>query len=261
MLVTANPPNGRGCGYRDEDSVYFCCGQSVFGLPMEHFICDPVIPWVGGWSRGMKILPRKDGINDLVIFVGRGAGSGEELYPYYWDFIEEARLYGVSRKGNKNIPFEKLTPGKSYMLFVHARAIPKFNFEVYHPEWKVPHHPKCKSPNKLKTDDFGTLPELHNDKNNTVCTFAAKDLALFLHPNDYNDLDDGTYRIEGPSYDYECVYPVIPDKDIKAVNEFVWEPGIFLMLPLTHIEAKKKLDPTTTEKINRAGYSVEILEY
>lgn len=138
MYTTVNPSNGRGCSFRSELSAYCCCGIGPGGMPIEHYLVDPCIPWPGKFQRGVKILPRHrdnpNSINDLVIFVG----VGRENYPAVWDYVEETRLFGASRKMPPTLPWEKLTPGQSRMVFVHRLAIPRFTFTLNRDEIPLP---------------------------------------------------------------------------------------------------------------------------
>jgi len=109
----------RGCGDRKTDSIYFESRLSIKGEPIENFIIDPPIDCEKKgikWSRSYQIF-QKDGINHLIDWIG------EEYYPSPWDFIEECRIKGMSRRVQKSFDFTKITPGKSQIFFAHKKAI------------------------------------------------------------------------------------------------------------------------------------------
>ncbi len=101
----------RGCGTRQVGGLYACCGLSPYGKPIEHFIIDP--PVFVEYKNFRAPIQVDD---DLLFWVG------EKFYPYPSDFIEEARIYGVSKRIPANFPIEKIT-SLSKMYFVHPKAI------------------------------------------------------------------------------------------------------------------------------------------
>src|SRR5690349_15901507 len=110
-------PARRGCGVRQRGGVYFECGQSPGGRPVEDFLFDPPIVVPDGFripTRGVLLVER-EGIWHVVDRVGN------EFYPSPADMIEECRRYGLSRRLPGNIDFSKLTPA-SRILLVHDRA-------------------------------------------------------------------------------------------------------------------------------------------
>ena len=109
----------RGCGDRKTDSIYFESRLQIKGEPIENFIIDPPIDCEKKgikWSRSYQIF-QKDGVNHLIDWIG------EEYYPSPWDFIEECRIKGMSRRVQKSFDFTKITPGKSQIFFAHKKAI------------------------------------------------------------------------------------------------------------------------------------------
>lgn len=116
----------RGCGVRQPDSLYFECGLSPFGMPIEYFLIDPPIPCKSDkedikditFFRGYQMFYEKEkDIYHLINWVG------EENYPSPWDFVEECREKGMSRRVSKDYDFSKLTFGKSCIYFIHKHAI------------------------------------------------------------------------------------------------------------------------------------------
>jgi hypothetical protein len=78
--------------------------------------------------------------------------------------------------------------------------------------------------------------------------------------------DDTPYvKIEMPSFDYyvtpplevagEKFNPASPPQDLE------WDVGIFWRCPLSHIEARDYLNPDSKERIEQAGYEVQVLSY
>lgn len=261
LITTQPPPNGRGCGKsRTEESPYACTGLDAEGVPIEHFLVDPVIPWPGGWQRGAKIIQKGD-THHLVIFIGK------EFYPSPWDYLEETRRFGASRKLPKNLPFHLLTPGKSLMLLVHARAFPIFNFTL-RPTDAGAQTPlfgcKWQPPADDERDDpwldvaRGWHPKPIKPVNS--CTSALRDLTALMRPTeplmggDGQPLD-GWREVEMPSFKYSVREPLAPT---EAGN---WGIGLFMALPLTHFEFAHQADPEVQETLNRAGYETPVLDW
>lgn len=246
----------RGCGSeRKENALYVCCGLSPYGRPFNDFIEDPVVEWEFGWQRGSKVLPRGDtGIYDLYIFVGK------EFYPSLWDFIVEGRNFGVSRHIINTTPFHLLTPGKSFMRFIHANAIPDFkaNLSDTYPNINFQ---SCKHKYNfvMPEDNYELLaPAYHlNDNPQTFCTYAMRELGgLMFHPERDVNKETEIFTVNLPCGQYYNGYETGVDYTEKKMK-----PGIFLSLPITHFEVKNKIDPKVVEKVNKAGYELEVMEY
>jgi hypothetical protein len=257
---TKETPSGRGCGERKRDAIYLCLGIGSDGeLKVEDLVIDPVRIWEFGWQRGFSIF-EASGVNHVVIFVGK------QYYPSPWDFIEEARRYGVSRNVRNNFPIERLTPGKSVLFFAHMNAWPKFdyvanthsddcfvhNIESGVPEWGY-HNPII---NEIQLENIYPVKE--------PCAFTLRDLAVLHHPDPMED-DTPYFKIEMPSFDYyitpplgvagENFDPSSPPQDLE------WEVGVFWRCPLSHIEARDYLNPESKERVEQAGYEVQVLDY
>lgn len=254
MYTTIQPPSGRGCGDRDEEMPYACCGVSKDGMPIEHFIVDPAIPWPGKFQRGIKILPRDpndpNSIKDLVVFVG------EKFYQSAWDFVEETRLFGASRKMSPTLPFDQLTPGQSRMVFVHSKAIPDFEYELNRgdkPLYGCKHLQHWADNKDLYNDE---PPEQHLNK--SLCTHGLKDLAFLVHGDiEPSPIDPEFYLVNMPSFSYDAKYPIKP----ASYTPTEWQIGIFLALPLTHFEFCRKPHQVAQEKARQAGFETVTLEY
>jgi len=121
----------RGCGTRVTGGIYAECGCGEGGKPLEDFlICPPlkIDPQAFGLTpRGVQLYQR-NGVWHILDWVG------SQHYPNVADFVEEARLFGISRRLAKTLDFAKLTP-ESRMLLVHARAYVE-NFHEYAEKWE-----------------------------------------------------------------------------------------------------------------------------
>lgn len=255
MFITQRPPDGRGCGDRDEGKTYACCGAAEAGMPIEDFVIDPAIPWPGKFQRGVKILPRDpeepEGLQDLAVFVGR------KYYPSPWDYVEETRLFGASRKLSPSLPFGKLTPGESRMVFVHSLVIPDFEYELEREE--RPLH-GCKHFQKWVDKGIFSQEPPERHLNESLCTFALRDLTYLVHGDIApNELVPHYYDVIMPSFSYSAKYPRVPAAYMPTRGK--WKTGIFLALPLTHFEFCRTANEETKDKIEQAGFRTEVLEW
>ena len=220
LIPTTNPINGRCCGKRQERSVYVCCGANPWGRPIEEHIVDPAELWTDGFQRGVKIVSRTEDVNDLVVFVGKS------FYPSPWDFVEETRAYGASRKVIPTLPFDKLTPGKSNMVFVHSRAIPTF---IYTCDREAP-LAHCHQISMGGWDNAGAGH--HPDESS--CTFALRDLTHLIGSKMVKLHEDGkNFDVELPAFTYRGKVLDAYDENYHDDREFDWQVGVFLTLPLT----------------------------
>lgn len=239
----------RGCGTRDAGSVYLCLGIGPGGtLTIEDLILDPVKIWPGNWQRGFKIIPNRGGWNDVGIFVG------EEFYKSLYDFVEEARRYGISRKVPPTFPFEQLTPGLSRMIFIHSKAHPRFDYNI---EVETPLC-GCKfflEDPKLWAKTFpGYHPKIEKE---TKCTFAHQHLAGRIHKAGFNDY--GEFEIQMPSFSYKGIYPII--KPEAGQEDMTWDIGAFMSAPLSHVEMPKKLNKSTAQRANKSGFETIVTDW
>ena len=219
----------RGCGRRKEGGVYACCGLSSSGKPVEYFVVDPAMPFDVKPFRSPIFAQRKDGVYDVIIWVGA------EFYPTAPDFVEEVRKMGISRRISAHANLGCLTPMKSRMVFVHARAIA--------PQFDLPESRWCKA----KGQDH-------------VCTFHLWDLSALIERKNHRVAVEGELAtVSTPSTTYEISYP-----QALEGQEIEYQAGVFAAFPITHFEyVTKKQQPTVPEKIlakiNLAGY--ELLTY
>jgi hypothetical protein len=108
----------RGCGKRVKGGIYVEVPTGPFGRPLEDFLIEPPVvvdPSELGLSPiGVKLI-QKDGVYHILDWVGTN------YYPNVADFVEEARIMGISRRLPKTLDFQKLTAG-SRLILLHPRA-------------------------------------------------------------------------------------------------------------------------------------------
>lgn len=113
----------RGCGTRLAGDAYAVTQTSPAGLPLEAFLIDsPVVvdpESLGLKPLGVTLIDMPDDDGNLVTHVVDWVGATH--YENVADFVEEARLYGTSRKLPVNLPFHRLSE-KSRILLAHPRA-------------------------------------------------------------------------------------------------------------------------------------------
>lgn len=112
-----NDLSERGCGKRKKGGCYLTVATGPDGAPFENFLVDPPIPVdlqkLSIGPRGVHLIERA-GVWHVFDVVGR------QHYPNVADFVEEARLMGISRRAE--LPdYSKLTPA-SRLILIHQRA-------------------------------------------------------------------------------------------------------------------------------------------
>lgn len=116
----------RGCGYRVPGGVYLVTDvNSKDGTPIDSFLFDP--PWVPIDKEGNRHYPGALGVDivqdpkdDKVNHVWDWIGC--EHYPYFPDFWEETRRFGLSRKVSSNLNFDLLS-SKSQIIGFHKYGV------------------------------------------------------------------------------------------------------------------------------------------
>lgn len=115
-------PVQRGCGTRNEGAIYAEVGVSEHGLPLEDFLIDPPVildSALGVSPIGVTLITANDN-GQIVYHVADWIGANN--YPNIWDFLGEARNFGISRRLPKSLDFSKLS-AKSRLLCIHSRAV------------------------------------------------------------------------------------------------------------------------------------------
>lgn len=243
-------PCVRGCGTRHTGGIYLCLGVGGT-LTVEDLILDPAREWLGGWQRGFKLF-EVNGIYHVAIFVGEG------FYKSLWDFVEETRRFGVSRRVAPTFPIDMLTPGRSRMYMIHRKAIPMFEPLDSDLEVEAP-LPNCKldwGRKSYKNVAPGWHPKVEK---RTMCTFAHKHYAGILHNVDCDD--QGNFEIKHLDYSYKGVMPMVRVDDNTNPIKLKWDLGAFMSVPISHIEMPRKLNQEFTQRANRAGWEVAKTEW
>lgn len=271
FMTTVEPPDGRGCGEREPDMPYACCGVGPSGSPIESFVQDPVLPWIDETvGRGSQVLPRNpddpNTLYDLVHIVGVNTSADKDGYPFYWDFVEESRHYGTSRKLSPDMPFEKLTPGPggSRQVFVHRFAIPQFNFAVVRDRPYYMCRYQFPLAKWIGDDEFGHHRPVDESE---PCAFAGKDLAWLFH--DVEDIEQPgmpeQFRVKFGSTMYTGTYTAVPARADYSPPTFthksMWKPGIFLAVPMSHFEFRDSAPPELQERLNKIGFDAVVLDW
>lgn len=228
--------NKRGCGQRKTDSLYLESEPSLDGLPIEHFLIDPPIPTDNInilWSRNFQLF-EKDGITHLIDWVG------EQYYESPWDFIEECRRKGASRRANKNFPFEKLTIGKSMIFFAHKKAIIDGKFC---PKFVFPPNGKDKTDGKRYVGDisYSVRPKVDLTKK------EVKEFKKVL----YSYLSGKGERQQ-----------ILPMKDLPTGKKIPikFESGLFMRLPITTITYVRPKDQAKLDELQKKNINFKIAE-
>lgn len=207
----------RGCGDRKTDSIYFESRLQFDGKPIEDFIIDPPIDCKKkgiSWSRAYQIF-KKDGVNHLIDWVG------EEYYESPWDFIEECRAKGMSRRVQKAFDFSKITPGKSQIFFAHKKAI-----------------------------DLTTKTKINLVKANR---FEIHEESLTFYGNSSPSYKYGTRTVG------DLKYEVVGYNPNKPINAKDFRAGLFLRLPITNIVYVRPADKKLLEKITKKNSNIEVV--
>jgi hypothetical protein len=204
-------PVSRGCGQRKAGGVYACCGLSEHGLPIEHFLIDPVQALAVQCFRAPIVIPDPEDadLKHMAIWVGA------EYYPSPWDYIEETRRLGASRRIPGDFDFSVLTPGRSRMILVHPHAYTK----------RIDLPDSC--PKELLEEGHG------------------KDVACLGALRHYVDAL-GCAREEASDTETELAIRIgdiayaVPQRQIAGVERSQFSPGAFMQLPISHFEYQAK---------------------
>lgn len=230
-------PVTRGCGSRKAGGIYACCGLSSDGLPIEHFLIDPVRALAVGCFRAPILLDDPDcaEVKHLAIWVGA------EFYASPWDFIEETRRLGASRRIPGEFDFSQLTPGLSRMVLVHPRAAIA----------RIDPPDECPK-GAIETAGHGTA---------VACLGTLRHYVAAL----------GSNRIESPDAEDRLAIAVgalryfVPARQVDGVASSEFSPAAFMQLPITHFEYQAKSDadsgpPEFAERCERSGFQGVVVD-
>jgi len=223
QLPLVNAAITRGCGTRQAHGLYACVPTGQSGLPIEHFVLDPPIAWNGGHFRGARLHQRADGGTDMLIWVGG------EHYPFVSDFIEEARMHGISRRVpvSREVAYSVLEAQRSRILLVHPRAI--FNGDYKRPECAGATGIK---PNYVNQSRDCTHPT-ERTQEITFCAFAGWGLSSMWSMNGHTvDEADLLAKVTTPSVEYFVRKPL----RVQPPHLDQFSAGIFAAFPLSHFE-------------------------
>jgi len=236
----------RGCGTRHRNALYVCVGTSPFGKPLEYFMVDPPKPWKGPKTvRAPMLIQDRNGINHILL------GIGKEFYPYPSDFLEEARLYGVSKRFPRNFDFSVLTPGKSKLVLMHPRAIPLFDYKTKH------FCPRVKNKYRDGSRITASMAKGYSPEKPHQCLGATYSLSLLDNVEEKHEvsIENGIGKVRTPSCTYDHPIPESP----KSLDGKKWQLGIILVFPSFHFEwVGEKAPPKIKRKIEKVGFSLEV---
>ena len=237
-MMNADSKPVRGCGFRST-GLYLCISESPFGKPIEHFLVDPPVLWKSSKTlRSPMLIEDKQKINHICL------GIGKKYYPFVSDFVEEAKVMGVSKRVSRTFDFSSLTPNKSRLLLVHPRAIPQFDYMV---------NLNCPTNKKEVHNCIGDLWPLSSVKS-------------FKTVHETEELESGhDFRVTTPSCIYYVKEPFRYDKqDERLTTLGEYQSGIILMFPSFHLEwvnSRGEIPSKMKKQIEKAGFTIELKPY
>lgn len=229
----------RGCGDRKEGGLYLVCELSPYGMPVEHFLIDPAVPWNGPGLRSPLIQKDAEGVNHLIMSVGH------TYYPYVSDFVEEVRVMGISKRIPRTFDLSVLSPS-SKLLLVHPMGVQQFSYC-----WSRAGYPVCPK-EKIRE----RVPKGHK------CLGDLWGLGLcrsYKKIHEVSAVDGSPYYREArtPSCTYRDYRPLYPlDDPLDG-----YSMGIFMRAPISsfHLVAKKgKLPSVLKNQAQKAGIPLEV---
>lgn len=233
----------RGCGQRIKGKIYCESGISAGGSPIEAFLFCPPAPLPDGFSlqsRGVVLYPRHtNGQTVWHIFDHIGGDS----YPNPSDFVEEMRLFGMSRM-IENIDYSKLSPESRHYL-IHDKAIDN-NWRNIQSAINSGERPKCPK-NKPHNDAFCIA----------FWRYAVERLTDSVDPDDAKHF---TNRYPAPNFQPTPARRIMPSFEYYGYNDpetdAEYMPGIIASMPITRITLVKSGDSDRdAEKIQKLQYS------
>lgn len=229
----------RGCGVRVPGGVYLETKLSENGNPItpqgyatpfwDTLACPPIPidPVAMGVSPIGCTFIERDGVTHVIDWIG------SEHYPNVADYIEEARVMGISRRISRSAEFHRLT-AKSKLLLVHARA------QVDHAD--------------LYKDFPLTCPRSNDGDHRT----PEKPMCAGVY---WHDIDPDTHL--GEDEDGYPMLRTLPSGEYVAehrapfVVDPMYRPAIFMTVPIGQITViRDTIEPERTrEAIDRADRS------
>lgn len=244
----------RGCGTRVAGGCYVECGTSEHGVPIEYLIEDSPLTWAhigkADWFTPHRtpFVVEHNGVNHLVIWVG------EEFYPNVFDYIEETRVLGASRRLPGGFDFSKITTD-SRMILIHPRAYLDAT-PINMLECPCPRHALRGALADMKPAHASFADEPH-------CIGAA----LYVEKADIHR--PGTVWDTRSQSEISChvrqiacghTYRVFELPDVLTAAELQPKPAVFLQLPITGVCMVNKkdgsFDPKIEDRVKRAGVDV-----
>lgn len=251
----------RACGTRDQGGLYIRVKEAFNGKPIDYFLKDPAIEWNGSNVLRSPQLVNTDKGTHLVL------GIGKTNYPFPADFIEEARMLGISRKISKDFNFSPLKYGASKLAIMHPRAIPDFKYETESICFKE----RKKRLKKEPLVNFGPMiqekikSELH--KSNELeheCLGATYPLSVLKQRKNKHDVEyysENWAKVNLPSNAfYSTKIPQMVQKE-GGTEGLPWKPGIIGIFPAFHfefIDEKGRKPPELDEKISKQGFDLKV---
>jgi hypothetical protein len=241
----------RGCGTRVAGGCYVECGTSENGVPIEFWLEDPPLDWaqIGKFewfeSHRAPIVVEHNGANHLVIWIG------EEFYPNVFDFIEETRVLGASRRIPSGFDFSQITAG-SRMILVHPRA-QMDGTAIKELECPCPRHALRAGTRSFKPahDSFEAEPH---------CIGAAlyvpkDDVHGVANVYDYRSLSTISTQVRRIACGH--TYRVFELPEVVQPDELKPKPAVFLQLPITGVcmvnQKDGSFDPKVEDRVRKAG--------
>jgi len=226
----------RGCGERAQGGLYVSIGTSPMGRSIEFFLVDPAIRWDGGQLRAPMLVPDEKRTYHVLL------GIGKQHYPFGPDFIEEAKVMGVSKRVPHDFDPSKLEYGRSKFLLVHPRAILGFevqaDFECRTGQDKQKH--RCTSL-LWPASSLVSLPPKHE--------VIEEDKAGFGVPSPPN------VRIRTPSVEYRTRHPFFHNGD-----PLDYTAGVVLSFPVfsfDFVNKKGGVPGEITDRFSTSGFKLE----
>ena len=267
----------RGCGDRRiAGGAYIEVPTGDDGMPIEFFLVDePVRIHAIQSGRGFKYFISSD--NGPVEMTPRGIRLvtinkithifdwvGKQHYPYVWDFIEEARRHGVSRR--VEIPNYSSITSDSRLILIHPGAWVEHADELASGIIDKHGRKALRCPNAT-AQSIATLRGWHGavmdrpshdlDELGHHCLgyglmeYKAEDLSPDNGEQSYSPrifTDDTRFRVRGP----------------RTIAEIRHQPAIFARFPVSRLvvvaDGKDNTHHQKFEKVSRSGVPTEIVE-